>query len=56
MIWFAPAQSQPTRKRWWDTRLSRHFGAEGLAAQLWVRHFFPYDTPIAENDRDHVPW
>jgi hypothetical protein len=46
----------PARRKWWDTKLSRKFGAEGLAAKLWVEHFFPYDPPIAENDRDSLRW
>jgi hypothetical protein len=26
------------------------------AANLWVRHFFPYDLPQAMNDRDNLKW
>jgi hypothetical protein len=56
LIWWKPVQTEPTRKKWWDTKLSRRFGAEGLAANLWVRHFFPYDHPQAMNDRDNLKW
>ena len=56
MIWWRPVQTEPTRRKWWDTRLSRKFEAEGLAAHIWVKHFFPYDTPLEANDRDRIWW
>lgn len=56
MIWWAPARTRRTRRYWWDTKLSRNFGAEGLAANIWVKHFFPYDHPSPDNDKDSIRW
>lgn len=56
MSFWSPVQTEPTRRKWWDTQLSRRFGAQGLAAHLWVKHFFPFDIPPADNDRDSIRW
>jgi hypothetical protein len=56
MTFWQPAMTEPVRKKWWDTKLSRQFGAQGLAATLWVRHFFPWNAPQEDNDRDHIRW
>ena len=56
MIWWRPVQTEPTRKSWWDTKLSRKFGAEGYAANLWVWHFFPHPLPSVDNDRDRADY
>jgi hypothetical protein len=47
---------KPLRKPWWDTKLSRKFGVSGMAAVLWVDHFFPSAPTIPANDRDHIKW
>jgi hypothetical protein len=56
MIWWQPPQTRAHRKKWWDTPLSRKFGAQGLAARLWLKHFYPYAVPDYQNDRDALRW
>jgi hypothetical protein len=56
MIWWRPVQTEPSRKVWWDTRLARKFGAQGLAARLWIERFFPHPIPEYANDRDRIRW
>lgn len=56
MTFWRPPQLWPSRAKWWDTKLSRRFGASGLAAVLWVDHFFPGVPNMAANDSDHCRW
>jgi hypothetical protein len=55
MFWRPPLKRY--RKPWWDTKLARCFGVgNGLAAILWLHHFYPYPHSMAANDMDHVRW
>jgi hypothetical protein len=50
---------RPLRKSkpWWDTRLARGIQVgDGIAARVWLFHFFPTAPVIPANDRDHLRW
>jgi hypothetical protein len=56
MFWRPAHELRGSRKAWWDTKLARHYGADGLAARLWLKHFYPRLIGLAANDMDHVRW